>query len=241
MEDFGGLFKLMPLILVVGFFVTMIIVSSNREKRAKEMEVKKKAENKQAVAMAINAEIETANQAAEMLPDIESALNLLREKYGWPELTETIGVYARHLELLNQLTPSQTHHLSLPSMQADEYGENERRVINRIRTKMPQAEDINFWGYDVYAQEPTAEMLRELVWRGYVVTAEPFTKNSRNFDCKLTSEGVALMELERLFYRGYSATLNLRRAPSSDAKKVVASFMYRCTEQLKIQTQEQKE
>jgi len=244
MEDASKLLKIIPLIVVIGFFVLGIVLHSKREKEYEETKAKKKADDQQAAAIAtataIDAEIEMANQAVGMLPDIDSALSLLRTKYGWRELMETLQVHPLQLKLLRTLHELEPHHVNLPNMQADRYEEGERRVAKVVREISSPYDDIGFYGIDSFAQEPTAEMLRGLVSAGYVSTAEHITKNTRDFECELTPDGAALLTLDARFSRENTAKSYLRRAPCKEARKIITSVMYRCIKEVQKQSQGQR-
>jgi len=234
MMDVKALFIVVPILL----FVWIYFDASSAVEKQKEADIKKKSDALQAEADLNAAEIEFANNALAMLPDVESALNLLREKYGWRELVETLRVGALQLDILRMLRGVGAHHIRLPNMQSDRYEADERYLNRVVRKTTPSYEDVNYYGVDAFAQQPTAEMLRDLINNtSYVSVRTPISKNSRDFECELTPNGRALMMLDAIFCRGDSSKSFLRRAPScKEAEKIIGELMYRCVLEVQKKT-----
>lgn len=231
-EIIGGITWLVMIV----FIIYMAIMSSKADKRSKELKLHEKEDARQAKMAAIQAEIDVANQAFQALPDITSALNLLREKYGWREILETIRVHALKLQLLREISFEESVSLNLPNMQADRYNGEEWRVVREARKVNYQFRDeVTTYGIDALAQEPTVQMLRELVDSGYVSTVEPFTTKTRSYTCSLTESGKSLVALDAQFCRGDTAKAYLRRAPSAEVQELIATVLYRGIRQLNEQ------
>ena len=226
MDDLGAWFR-----GSIGFllFATVVfaIIRSGREQEAwDEQEKQKKIEAKNQRKLATEEKIALANRALDALPDVDFALNLLRDRYGWRELLETIHIYSLHLQLLRQISWEDQSVVVLPNMQAAKYGRDENRVLRDANAAFPH--DVADFGVESVAQEPTAAMLHDLVRKGYVSMLEPPAPHSRSFRCSLTQDGKALIKLDRRFCRGDNAQAYLRRAPCLDAYKVIAGVLYRC-------------
>jgi hypothetical protein len=111
--------KAIPGIIVIGFFIILGMKHSAGERRAKEMQMEKQVKEREAEAAAIQQEAALAEMAFAALPDLDKALNPLRNRYGWRELLETAGVYALHLQLLRDISNAEPNAcLELPNMQA---------------------------------------------------------------------------------------------------------------------------
>ncbi|VTU29832.1 hypothetical protein [Variovorax sp. PBL-E5] len=228
MEDVRQIFSLLLGALVVGFLVFVGITSSKMDKALKIAETKKKSDARETAAKAIEAQVELAEQASRLLPDVEGAIDLLKTQYGWRELVETIGVRGRQLELLRSLPSFGTENVHLPNMQADQYSNDEHRVARRINSITTPADDVGFWGDDAFAQEPTAAMLKDLVTAGFVSVAKPITKNARDFECTLTVDGRALAKLDARFYRDCDERHLLWSPPPAQSVLIVRSVLQGC-------------
>lgn len=235
MTDASELFKYIPVALVVGFFVYGTIRSSEREKAYKEAETNKRSDAKKAKSDAVAAEIDVANRSASLLPDIESALNLLRESYGWREIASSINITGLQLEFLRELPESDALQVTLPNMQADHYNSMERHVVSVVNNFTSLSDDVPFYGIDSYAQEFTVKMLSDLVSAGYVSTTKPISKNKRTYTCALTQHGVALMGLDGQFCRGDTAKKHVPQTPCSQSLGIIGDVLRRSIE-LKIST-----
>jgi hypothetical protein len=115
-------------------------------------------------------------------------------------------------------------------MQTKHYGYEEHRVARNIRRvnrhNSEYARDIIDFGIDALAQEPTVDMLNDLVKSGYVLTLESFEEARSAFTCSLTEKGEGLIALDRRYCRGDTARAYVRRAPSVSARRAVSKVMY---------------
>ena len=223
--------KAIPALIVIGLFVFAINKHSAGERRAKEVQKEKRAIESEAKAAAVREEVARAEQALAALPDLDKALNPLREQYGWRELMETIGIYALHLQLLRDISYGEPEEmLTLPNMQSKHYGNEEHRVAREIREvnryNSEYAQDIMDFGVDALAQRPTVDMLHDLVSWGYVLTLESFEKARSSFTCSLTEKGKGLIALDRRYCRGDTERAYFRRAPSVGADRIVSKVIY---------------
>ena len=226
MDDIGTWIRGGIGFLLLAALVFAIARSSREQEAWDELEKQKKVDAKNQKKLASEEEIALAIRALDALPDVDLALNLLRDRYGWRELLETIHIYSLHLQLLRQISWKDQSVVVLPNMQAVKYGRDERRVLRDANAAFPH--DVADFGIESFAQEPTVAMLCDLVGTGYVSVLEPITPHSRSSICSLTEDGKALIKLDRRFCRGDNAKAYLRRAPCLDAYKAIADVLYRC-------------
>ena len=223
--------KAIPVLIVICFFVYGINIQSARERHANELEKEKRTKESNAAAAVVREEVARAQQALAALPDLDNALNPLREQYGWRELMETIGIYALHLKLLRDISYGELEEvLTLPNMQSKHYGYEERQVAREIREvnrhNSEYQQDLMDFGPDALAQRPTVDMLHDLVNSGYVVTLESFEESRNSFTCSLTKKGKGLIALDRRYCRGDTESRYVRRVPSVGASHIVSKVLY---------------
>jgi hypothetical protein len=189
--------------LFISMFVIIGIISSRTDRQQKLIEDEKQALQKIAKEKQKQDVLLFVSSVAALLPDSEAALHQLKSHYGWEKITDTIGLSSLHLSILR--TARYDEQVTLPNMQADRYNKDERHVKNEVLnlfTPYHEIDEIAYYGVDSFAQKPTVSMLRDLVLSDYVTTSEPITKNSRDFECKITHKGIALLTLDSCFRKG---------------------------------------
>ena len=141
-------------------------------KKFEEEKERKKIEEQLEKEQAIKSEIENADTAYAVLPDVEEAMKLLTDRYEWREILEIIGIFSIHLKFIRDIYYSQPLKIELPNMQSTSYESDENRVISRAKSVIDKRnefyyntsffEEVWAYGIDSLAQEPTVLMLREL-------------------------------------------------------------------------------
>lgn len=164
------------------------------------------------------------SSATSLLPDSEAALRHLLTRHSWLELIETIWVNNLQLDILKLATNGE---ITLPNMQAEKYGAEEKRIAKVVHETISDYEDVGYYGVDAFAQAPTTEMLRDLVNSGYVTTTSPITKNNRLFKCELTPTGKALLDLDKRFSKINMSKIRMR-VLSEIERRTISDVLYQC-------------
>jgi hypothetical protein len=219
------------------FIVYKWITSNIRSTRKLEEMLKEKAEAEREMQdEAIRAEIELTESAYAALPDIDTVMTILLDRYGWREILETIGIFPIHFELLRKVSLCQPLEIKLPNMQSNRYGRDEIHIIAKAREVSMSRdplfgysnfhEDVLGYGIDSLAQEPTVLTLKELA--SYIDTSKPIYNESRDFECVLTPRGEALIQLYCKYFREDITKPYLRRAPNcSEVRSKISNILYR--------------
>lgn len=204
----------------IGSFFVVGILSSRMDRQHRENEQKIRLEKQAAEEKRRQDEILFLESINALLPDLDAALIHLVGHFGWSQVVGTIGLNKLHFDVLYMANPA--GQVALPNMQAVHYGTDERRVAREVRRVTNEFDDVGFYGPDAYTQEPTMQMLRDLVNWGYVITAEPITEDSRVVQCELTPEGASLLNLNKRFRR---TPLILHRVLSSEEEKTLRDVL----------------
>lgn len=205
----------------IGSFFVVGILSSRMDRGQKKYENKKAEEKRAAEEMRRQDEL-SFFESIKTMPD-DAALNRLVEHLGWPQVTGTIGIDKLHLDALQKVYLQGD--FTLPNMQSAKFGSDERRVVSKIRETTTKLDDVGFYGLDAFSQEPTMQMLQDLINMGYATTAEPITKDSRTVQSEITPKGLSLLALNKRFEK---TPFILQRNLSTEARKTVANVLRQC-------------
>ena len=163
------------------------------------------------------------------MADVCATLTRMLERYGWRDVVATISISPVQLDFLRLFVGSVPQRIALPNLQADTYTAQERRISNEVKRVSSVSDDIKFYGLDSMAGEMTVKMLLDLVGGGFVATSEPIVKNGREFECRLTAGGIALMELDTLFAaEDEELETWTREAPDPQARELVVEVVTQC-------------
>jgi hypothetical protein len=204
-------------------FIVIGIISSRTERQNKQLEQDKKAKITSEEIELKQDELSYISSVTALLPDSEAALNQLNDRYRWANLIGVIGIGIHQLTILRIV--NQDKKVTLPNMQADHYLAEERYVVETVRKTTSARDDVGFYGVDAYAQEPTVDMLHNLVRLGYITIAEPVSKNSRTCDCELTTKGQTLLNLDNQ-HRSRNTSHSVLRALSEHERKAISDVLY---------------
>lgn len=152
-----------------------------------EKKVAKEAENQE--------QLEFIRCKKALLPDCEAIVNSLRERYTWQQIFQAYGVGTLEMELLRVIPLQST--ISLPNLTASDQTDEERRVLRdakQARSFFYDHDDLETW-----IQEPTTQVLRELVDIGLVDATDIGYGDGRNFEVSITLRGEVLLELDEKF------------------------------------------
>jgi len=217
-----------PFLLVIAFFAIAIPWHSANGKRMDERNNAEHSKKLVDEATANNEATLHAEQAQAALPDTDAALISLLAKYGWREMLGTIYLSSNHLQLIREVGYGDpATRIELPNMKLN--GWEERRVRKDVReSNKRNAEidrDILDFGIDALAEEPTAEILKQLIDGHYIFTKEPFSEGQRTYTCTLTSNGAGLLELDDRYRRTGTANPYILRMPMNESRKIVAKIL----------------
>lgn len=225
---------------IKGIFVIWLIYKyfawvAKQERQYEEITLNKKLEAKRKEDEAIRSEIELVERAYAALPNIDVAMAILKDRYGWREILQTIGIYDTHLSLLKKIYYSQPSEIILPNMQSSTYGSDEWRVIKNARKKhksyylynndMSFREEYLTYGIDSLAQEPTVNTLVRL--NGYVDTNVPITSERKSFVCELKKSGEALIRLNGEYTNNIAGNNDIKYPPRLEVCSKISSVLYR--------------
>ncbi|HMS27549.1 MAG TPA: hypothetical protein PKC80_09295 [Burkholderiaceae bacterium] len=208
---------------VILFFGYGALRSSRDEADAKTRAAEKKAEETLKKTEEAQAEMELIAQATSKLPDSTGAMLLLKSRYGWREIVETIGLSRLHLQVLREVDG--TSEIVLPNMKLNRYGSEEARVVRRAK-EIANPMDYEYGLASVF-QEPTTDTLLELHNRGFVKAQSRGDKKGRRYVVSITEMGNKLIGLDAKFSDRNDGLPGVRRAPSSEkARRAVSHVVY---------------
>lgn len=219
----SDIISLMPWIIIILIFGFGIVAQSRSEKESE----KQNAENKVFAELKKNkeAEVEMAliKRATLSLPDSRAVIDLLKTRYGWVEIVETIGLNRLHLRVLRGINaPSE---LSLPNMKLKHYGSDEARVLKRAK-EIANPLDYEY-GLESLFQEPTTDTLLELHARGFVIANALEDKDGKKYKVCISEMGAKLKKLDSEFSDRNDGLPSIRRVPSSnEARKAISHLVY---------------
>lgn len=151
----------------IGTFFIVGILSSRMERRQKIFDEEKKAQQNAAEKEAKQDKLLFFSSVSALHPDSDAALRQLMTRFCWAEIIGTIGLSRLHLSILQKATHDRK--VTLPNMQADRYEASEKFVAKEVHKTTTPLDNVDFYGVDTFAQEPTAKMLRDLINSGSVI------------------------------------------------------------------------
>ncbi len=207
-----------------GAFIVMGLLSSRMERQQKQLGEERKAKEQDTEKNKNQEEAQFISTVTNLLPDTDAAIKQLMTRHSWDELIGTIGLSKLHLTLLKNVRFK--NQVDLPNMQAAHYGREENHVANVARRTTSSYIDIGSYGVDLFAQEPTVELLRNLVSSDLVSTSVPITQNQRSFVCKLTPKGQSVLALNSRF-ENIDKSFRLRHVLSEEERKLITTVLYK--------------
>ena len=214
-------------------FVCLIFRESRKDKEYEERELKRKAEEKQSKEVEQLARLNLINSALAAIPDVDLAINTLRKQFHWREILFICLVYPLHLDLLKEISYSENEVLELPNLHLNMLNRDERDVLSDARKAARSYNQYDDWHISDYAQKPTVDTLCDLINYGYVKTKEPFSFESRSFQCSLTNNGKSIIYLDNKFCsKGFAANVFISKSLSSEETKLIRTIMGRVIAQM---------
>ena len=128
-------------------------------------------------------------------PDGRAVLAVLKTRYSWEQLLQTVGLLLLDLELIAQATSRSP--LELANWEHPEPGPLERASV-KVAVRAAQTHGL-LGGGPLQEQEPTTRTLKSLVDRGYLLSDRPITSTTREYLVSSTVEGRHLLSLHDTF------------------------------------------
>ena len=223
MSDTDAATSVSWVVVILFLWVFAVLRSFRNEAEAKDYAIEKKAEVALKKAKDAEVEMELIAQAASALPDAIAAVTLLKSRYGWAEIVNTIGLHRLHLETLREVKYSSE--IDLPNMKLRRYGREEARVIKRAK-EIATPRDYEY-GLESIFQEPTTDTLLELHQWGYVKASSRGDKNGRQYTVVATEMGQHLIGLDAKFSDPNDGLPGFCITPSSEqARRAVSHIVY---------------
>lgn len=208
--------------ITIFIFVGKLIARQSRlERNIKLDELEKRKNHVLELKQQEEDELIFANKALGLLPDFKSSLRLLREKYAWIGLVETLNINLLDLRLLREVSYKTV--VNLPNMNENFHGPDEKRVLNRaIELSAPYEKDFHIVSGNF--QEPTTDNLDTLESLGFVRIKQVIDKNT--FSVELSKKGKKLYAIDSEFKDHNDGFPGVVINPKSkDAKKVIARII----------------
>jgi hypothetical protein len=118
-EIFGEEFVVLILLALGLFWIKYNLVDTPRMQREQEeRSAQAESDRKMKVRESIDSDLELIADAKKLLPDFNSSIELLSEKYGGAQIAQSFGLYYTHTKLIDQVRLYEDEKLSLPNLQS---------------------------------------------------------------------------------------------------------------------------
>lgn len=178
-------------LIIFGIFAFMAYQRFALSNESDRLEATEKAAKK----LENNDEIKFIRDQKTLLPDSNSIISTLRERYTWQQIFEAYGVGVLEMELLRTI-PSCSK-ISLPNLRALDQTDKEHQVLMVAKISRSYSNDDD--DLEDWVQEPTTQTLHKLVITRLVESSETDDDSHRNFEVSVTLRGNALLELDDKF------------------------------------------
>ena len=135
-------------------------------------------------------------EASAKLPDTSAAITQLKHRFTWQQIMESAGYRELHVQLLRRVGSGAS--LTLPNLNCRILGEMERETL-AVASRTLHDQGLYQVPLDVGIQEPTTDVLSDLVLYDLVTCTPDVSNRDRDYVVYPTPEGASLIDLNRTF------------------------------------------